>query len=105
MAIGRSRGPRVIAVGEVERVRELPPRKDTGEIWASDVTLRDSEGAQVFVRFFSPRHDEALSALNVGGHAAIWAEAQAGNRGEDLVFSEYVTADDLDRINSGLAKV
>lgn len=103
MAIGRSRGPRVIAVGTVERVRELPPSSKTGELWASDVTLRDEDGAQVFVRFFTPRQDDDLALVDVGAFAAFWTEASGNNRGgEDLVFSGFVTPDDLDRLNSAL---
>lgn len=104
--IGRSgNGPRVIAFGVVERIRELPPRKDTGEIWASDVTLSVGDGAVVFVRFRQPANDADLAALVVGEPAAIWGESRSGSRGEELWFDSFVTPDDIDRLNTAVLGV
>jgi hypothetical protein len=103
VAIGRMKGPRVIVAGTAVRVHELPPSKRTGEVWASDVTVEEPDGGEVFVRFYTPRNDAALQQVRVGAPFAVWATAETGNRGEDLSFAAFVTADDLDRINSGLA--
>lgn len=105
MAIGRSKGPRVIAVGEVTSVRELPPAKATGEVWGAEATLRGEDGASVFVKFRLPRQEADASALGdrVGSLAALWATASTGQRGDELWFDGLVSTDDLDRINSGTA--
>lgn len=104
MAIGRSKGPRVIAVGELSSVRELPPAKKTGEVWGAEATLRGEDGASVFVKFRLPRQEEDAAALvdRVGELVAIWSTASTGTRGDELWFDGMVSADDLDRINSGL---
>lgn len=105
MAIGRSKGPRVIAVGELASVRELPPAKKTGEVWGAEATLRTDDGAAVFVKFRLPRQEQDAEALSgrVGDLVAVWATAATGSRGDELWFDGLVTADDLDRINSGNA--
>lgn len=102
MAIGRSKGPRVIAAGEVLRVQEKVSAK-TSELYAHDVTLDSGQGAQVFVRVWD-RDSAALATLTVGTVWAVWAEV-VGSReyGDSLNFESVVTPDDLDRINSGLS--
>lgn len=105
MAIGRSKGPRVIAVGELEGVRELPPIKETGVVWGAEATLRTDDGASVFVKLRLPRQDAEAEALSgrVGRLVALWATASAGSRGEELWYDGEVTPDDLDRIHSAQA--
>lgn len=105
MAIGRAKGPRVIAVGELEQVKELPPIKETGVIWGAEATLRTDDGASVFVKFRLPRQGDDADALSkrVGHLVAIWATASAGQRGEELWFDGEVTPDDLDLIHSAQA--
>lgn len=102
MAIGRSKGPRVIAVGTVERVVEKTSTK-TGEVYAHDVTLDVGQGAQVFVRVWDRDAVTALATVRVGAIWAVWAEV-VGSReyGDSLNYESPVTPDDLDRINSGL---
>lgn len=105
MAIGRSKGPRVIAVGELQSVRELPPAKKTGEIWGAEATFRGEDGASVFVKLRLPREEDSATALadRVGELVAVWATASTGARGDELWFDGHVTADDLDRIHSAQA--
>lgn len=104
MSIGRSAGPRIMAVGELVSVRDLPPSKKTGELWASEATLRLDDGATVYVKFRAGRQDDdlALYAARVGSHVAMWATANTGQRGDELWFESSVTPSDLDRINSSL---
>lgn len=105
MAIGRSAGPRVMAVGELASVRELPPAKKTGEVWGAEATLRLDDGATVFVKFRLPRQEDDAEALSarVGELVAVWATASTGTRGDELWFDAAVTGDDLDRINSSMS--
>lgn len=101
MAIGRSKGPRVIAVGEVLRVQERAKKSDA-ELYAYDVTLATGDGASVFVRVWL-RDEAALASIQLGQMWACWAEV-VGSReyGDSLSFDSAVTPDDLDRINSAL---
>ncbi|KRA23518.1 hypothetical protein ASD65_03090 [Microbacterium sp. Root61] len=105
MAIGRSKGPRVIAAGTVLRIT---PKfaKQSGDLYAHDVTLDGGAGAEIFVRFWDRDESaEALRAVGVSQPLAVWAEVQSGNGsyGDSLSFDAMVTADDLDRLNSGLS--
>lgn len=100
MAIGRSKGPRVIAVGEVARVQEKISNK--GELYAHDVTLDVGGGASVFVRVWD-RDSSALANVRPGVLWAAWCEV-VGSReyGDSLNYDSDVTPGDLDQINSAL---
>lgn len=101
MAIGRSKGPRVIAVGEVSRVQEKVSK--AGEIYANDVTLEVGGGASIFVRIWD-RDSAALSSVRIGQTWAAWAEVTSSREyGDSLNFEAHVTPGDLDQINSALA--
>lgn len=101
MAIGRSKGPRVIAVGEVSRVQEKTA-KSSGEVYAHDITLNVGDGASVFVRVWS-RDDAVLSTVRIGELFAAWCEVISSREyGDSLNFEQVVSPDDLDRINSAI---
>ena len=104
MAIGRSKGPRVIAVGEVSRVEEKISGK--GELYAHDVTLDVGGGASIFVRVWD-RDSAALASVGVGRLWAAWAEVVVstynGRTDTSLSFDGHVSPGDLDLINSALS--
>lgn len=102
MAIGRSKGPRVIAAGFVSRI-EPRTKKDSDEVYAHDVTLDVGGGASVFVRLWD-RDADYLPV--VGRDWAAWAEvavsAYNGRTDTSLNFDAAVTVDDLDRLASAM---
>jgi hypothetical protein len=104
MAIGRSKGPRVIAVGEVSRIEDKISNK--GELYAHDVTLDVGGGASVFVRVWE-REAAVLGSVGVGRFWAAWAEVVVstynGRTDTSLSFDGEVSPGDLDLINSALS--
>ena len=106
MAIGRSKGPRVLAVGEVLSVTPRAKNAD-GSIYAHDVTLATGDGASVFVRIWE-RSSDALGSISVGRLWAAWCEVtqdrdrEGRPAGNSLTFDAVLTADELDRIGSAI---
>lgn len=105
MAIGRSKGPRLIASGEVLNVAPRT-KKDSAEVYAHDVTLDSGDGASVFVRVWE-RDAEKIRGGAVGTVWTVWCEVAVstfnGRTDTSLNFEAEVTADDLDKMNSALS--
>lgn len=102
MAIGRMVRPTVTVVGTVLTVREKVSRQ-TGQLYAHDVTVEQSSGARLVVQVFE-RPENPVPLPDVAALWAVEAEVTESQQyGASLNYSGPVTPDTLDLIVSASA--